>query len=269
MHRQAVGRLRAESELHGALERGEFRIHFQPFVSLPDRAVTGVEALLRWQHPERGLVAPGEFVGLAEHNGLIVDIGGWVLDTALQALARCRRELDGGDALTLSVNVSARQLLAGAAGEAWDLPSRVQRALAAADLPPDSLALEITESMVMDAGEDPGSMLRALRRLGVRLMLDDFGTGHSSLSRLSGFPLDVLKIDRSFVTGLGGDGGHDHLVSAIIAMARALGLGVVAEGVETERELEGLVALGCEAAQGYLLGRPVPFEDLAARLAAG
>jgi diguanylate cyclase (GGDEF)-like protein len=266
MRERVVARMRTESELYGAIERDELRVFFQPFYSIPDRRLLGMEALVRWQHPQRGLVLPGEFIPLAEQNGQIVELGQWVLDTAARALAGWRSALAGSDALMLSVNVSARQLLP-ASGSLHSLPDAVTSVLSAAELPPQLLALEITESMLMEEADEPESVLLELKRLGVQIMLDDFGTGHSSLGRLGDFPLDVLKVDRRFVRGLGQNGGREPIVTAIIAMARALDLRVIAEGVETDDEWESLVALGCEAAQGYALARPMPPEQLAELLA--
>ena len=270
LRERVVARMRTESELHGAIERNELRLHYQPFFSIPDRRLLGVEALVRWQHPQRGLVPPLEFIPLAEQTGLIVELGAWVLGASVQAMSDWRAAFPCATAaLTLSVNVSARQLLAASDGSGDRLHDIVKHVLTEAQLPPQRLALEITESMLMEAGDEPESVLYELQRLGVEIMLDDFGTGHSSLSRLSDFPLDVVKIDRCFVSGLGRDGSREPIVTAIIAMARALNLQVIAEGVETEDEWRRLVALGCEAAQGYALARPMSPEQLTALLAGG
>jgi len=269
MRRRVVARMRTESELHGAVERDELRVHFQPFFSIPDRRLLGMEALVRWQHPQRGLVLPDEFIPLAEQNGQIMQLGAWVLDAAARAVAGLRASLACCQGLTVSVNVSARQLLPAEDGALYSLPHIVAQVLAEANLPPERLALEITESMLMEAGEESESVLLELKRLGVQLMLDDFGTGHSSLSRLSDFPLDSVKIDRRFVRGLGQNEGREPIVTAIIAMARALDLHVIAEGVETEEEWQGLSALGCEAAQGFALARPMPAEQVGQLLAGG
>jgi len=269
LRERVVARMRTESELHGAIERNELRVHFQPFFSIPDRRLLGMEALVRWQHPQRGLVAPDDFIPLAEQTGLIVELGAWVLETSVRAMSDWRAAFPHStDALILSVNVSARQLSAVSAGSGDRLHDIVRRVLTEGRLPPQRLALEITESMLMEAGDESEPLLLELKRLGVQVMLDDFGTGHSSLSRLSDFPLDVLKIDRCFVSRLGREGSREPIVTAIIAMAEALNLGVIAEGVETEEEWQRLVALGCEAAQGYALARPMPREQLTALLAA-
>ncbi len=267
MHERAVARMRTESELHGAIKRDELLLHYQPFYTIPDRRLLGVEALVRWEHPRRGLVPPNEFIPLAEQSGLIVELGEWVLRTAATTLAAWRAKYRTSDQLTLSVNVSARQLLGMYDGSGHSLRHTVATVLDETGLPPGQLALELTESMLMEAGEHSESALLDLKQLGIQLMLDDFGTGHSSLSRLSDLPLDVVKIDRSFVSGLGTDIGREPIVAAIVAMARALDLRVIAEGVETDAEWRGLVAERCDAAQGYLLARPMPAEALAALLA--
>ena len=257
---RVVARMQTESELYRALERDEMRVHYQPFFSLPDRRLIGMEALVRWEHPERGLVPPGEFIPLAEQTGLIVDLGAWVLQTATRTLAGLLDLLPAPAPLIVSVNVSARQLRTGSGrGSVIDA---VERALGDTGLPPSALALEITESTLM--GEDEVPVLHALKDIGVQTMLDDFGTGHSSLGRLSNVPLDVVKIDRCFVSGLGDGLNREPIVAAIIAMAGALGLRAIAEGVEKEREWASLVDLGCDAAQGFGLARPMPIQDLVA-----
>ncbi len=267
MHARAVARMRTESELHDAIERDELLLHYQPFYSTPQRRLLGVEALVRWQHPQRGLVPPDEFIPLAEDTGLIVELGEWVLERATRDMSGWRAALPSSDALTLSVNVSARQLMPAQDRSDRCLHDTVARVLDQARLPPQRLALEITESMLLEGGEEAESTLLELTRLGVQIMLDDFGTGHSSLSRLSEFPLDVVKIDRRFIRDLGGEGSREPIVAAIVAMAKALDLRVIAEGVETEEEWQRLVALGCHAAQGYALARPMPAEALIALLA--
>jgi len=244
--------------LYRALERDEMRVHYQPFFSLPDRRLLGMEALVRWQHPDRGLVAPDEFIPLAEQTGLIIELGAWVLRTAAHTLRELLSLRPTAEPLMVSVNVSARQLRP-KAGQV-SLIETVERTLADAGLPATALALEITESTLMDGDELP--VLHELKALGVQTMLDDFGTGHSSLSRLSDVPLDVVKIDRHFVSGLGDQQNREPIVAAIIAMADALGLGAIAEGVETDREWDSLVALGCTAAQGFGLARPMPAANL-------
>jgi EAL domain-containing protein (putative c-di-GMP-specific phosphodiesterase class I)/CheY-like chemotaxis protein len=255
-HARTVERQEAESALRRAIEQGELRIHYQPEVDLSTREAVGVEALVRWAHPERGLVAPGEFVPLAEDTGLIVPLGAAVLREACQQIAAWQHAEPDGAPLTLSVNVGARQLLG--AG----LPEVVRDALASSGLRPSSLCLEITETVFVEAGESSSRALRELKELGIRIGVDDFGTGYSSLAYLKRFPVDVLKIDRSFVKGLGNSREDRAIVSSIIDVAHAFGLDTVAEGVETLQQLEHLRDLGCERAQGWYWQRPMPADIL-------
>jgi len=213
-----------------------------------------VEALVRWDHPSRGVVPPADFVPLAEETGLIIPIGAWVLERACKDL--------GPHELAVSVNLSGRQLAQ------RDLIPSVRRTLEATGLPPERLCLEITESVLIDDTDAAHAALTALRDLGVRLSIDDFGTGWSSLSYLKRFPFDELKIDQSFVNGLGATGSDEAIVAATIDMAHALGLVVAAEGVEIEDQLAVLTRLGCDRAQGFHIARPAPIEQLTARLAA-
>jgi diguanylate cyclase (GGDEF)-like protein/PAS domain S-box-containing protein len=249
MRAAAVVRFETGVALRAALERSELRLWYQPQVSLADPGIVGAEALLRWQHPDRGLLSPAEFIPVAEQTGLIVPIGNWVLGEACRQLARWRRRRAPG--LTVSVNVSAVQLAQ------QDLPRTVADVLAREALDPSALWLEITESVLMDDPESVVGVLTALKDLGIRLAIDDFGTGYSSLSYLRHFPVDALKIDRSFVRGLGHDDDDDATVRLIIHLARNLGLVVVAEGVETDEQLEELISLECDRAQGFYFARPV------------
>jgi len=210
--------------------------------------MVSAEALLRWQHPERGLVSPDEFIPLAEETGLIVPLGAWVLDQACGQLALWHRV---GSSMSVAVNLSVRQMLAP------DIAGVVGDALERCGLYPEDLCLEMTESVLMDDVDYFGRTLAGLKALGVRLAIDDFGTGYSSLSYLKRFPVDAVKVDRSFVDGLGTDPHDSALVAAIVAMARALGLEVIAEGVETEDQLGILKRLRCRRAQGYYLARPM------------
>ncbi len=251
MRVRAVARQRTETELRGAAERGELRIHYQPLFAISDRRLVGMEALVRWERPDHGLVPPSEFIPVAEETGMIVALGEWVLDTAASQLAKWTAELDGAERLGIAINVSGRQL------SMPDFDETVASAIARSGLPADRFALEVTESMLMEQTDVPLTVLASLRRLGVQIVLDDFGTGYSSLSRLQDFPLDVLKIDRTFIDRLGDDPDREPIVVAIVAMARALGLQVIAEGVETESALERLASLQCGIAQGFLLSRPV------------
>ena len=252
MHRGTVARLHADRDLRHALDRDELRLHYQPEVDLHSGEDVGAEALVRWAHPERGLVPPAEFIGLAEDTGLIVPIGAWVLGVALRQVAAWRQACVGPP--VVSVNISVRQL--GAPGFA----DGVCRAIESVGVEPSALCLELTESSLMEAGAVP--VLRDLRDMGIGLSLDDFGTGYSSLVYLRRFPLDHLKIDRQFVAGLRTGSQDTAIVSAIIDLAHALGLTVVAEGVETDEQLTLLREMGCDVGQGYLWSRPVPAAEL-------
>jgi diguanylate cyclase (GGDEF)-like protein len=253
MSAQTLERLELESDLRSALERHELRVHYQPIVKLADAEVVGFEALVRWQHPTRGLVAPLAFIPLAEETGLIVPLGKWVLETACRQAAKWHRSRTDALArpLFVSVNLSARQFIQA------DLVEDVAAILAETGLDAGALELEITESVLMDQSDAGVRTLRRLRALGVRLVLDDFGTGYSSLSYLKHLPLDTIKIDRSFVAGID-ETADRSIVEAVVALAHGLGIGVVAEGIETQRQVERLLELGCELGQGYLFSHPVP-----------
>jgi diguanylate cyclase (GGDEF)-like protein len=245
----ALERLTLESELRQALERGEFELHYQPKVDAVDRRIIGCEALIRWRHPSRGLVPPGLFIPIAEEAGVIVDIGTWVLDEACRA---ARRWQDAGLACPVSVNVASPHL------RDRRLARDAQAALEASGLDGSSLVVELTESMLMTPGDDSAGTLADLSALGVALSLDDFGTGYSSFAYLKKLNLDELKIDRSFVSGLPDDREDRAIVEAIVAMAHALGLKTVAEGVETTAQADALRELGCDHCQGWAFGRPQP-----------
>jgi diguanylate cyclase (GGDEF)-like protein len=248
---RTTARLRIEADLRRALEAGDqLWVAYQPYYALRDVTVSGVEALLRWDHPERGPIPPAEFIPVAEDSGLIVELGELVLRTACREVARLRAEGTAPE-LAVSVNISARQMaLTG-------MPGLVGAVLREAGLDPVALALEITEGVLLEDTAATAETLQALRRLGVRLLLDDFGTGYSSLAYLRRHPIDALKIDRAFVADLGEDGeGDAAIVQAIVGMAKALGMQVVPEGVETAGQLRRLTALGCEFAQGYHLSKP-------------
>jgi EAL domain-containing protein (putative c-di-GMP-specific phosphodiesterase class I) len=250
MHERVMAALRLENELRRALERGELRVHYQPIVELNGGRAVGVEALVRWDQRDRGLVPPSEFIPLAEETGLIVPLGRWVLEEACHALSVLPAPL------TLSVNLSGRQLLQP------DFVSDLSALLAKRTLEPHRLRLELTESMLMGNGPAAMEALERLRALGVRLCIDDFGTGYSSLSYLHELPIDALKIDRSFVQAMGEDERKIKIVQSILLLGKGLGIEVVAEGVETEAQANALRKLGCELAQGYLFSRPVPLEHL-------
>jgi diguanylate cyclase (GGDEF)-like protein/PAS domain S-box-containing protein len=259
---RVVQHLEMEHDLHRALERGELRLEYQPAYELRTNRIVGVEALLRWDHPRRGLVLPGDFIGVAEETGLIVDIGRWIIEEACGQLRRWRD--DGDSSLrTLWVNLSPRQLAA------TDLPSVVGDALERHAVPNGALGLELTESALIEEAEGAGNMLRSLGALGVRLAIDDFGTGYSSLLYLQRYPVDVLKVDRSFVSGLGTNDDDTAITSAVINLGHNLGMEVSAEGVETPMQLEHLRELGCDTACGYFLVRPTSPESVTDLLRAG
>jgi diguanylate cyclase (GGDEF)-like protein len=260
---RAVSRLRMETELRRSMDRRELWLAYQPVVSLRDETIVSVEALLRWRHPERGLIPPAEFVPIAEETGLIESIGSWVLDEACRQAAQWHAAMPDRAPVAISVNLSAVQIANAM------LPDTVAMAVRAADLDPSSLRLEITESVLI--GETAGltENLASLRELGVQLVLDDFGTGYSSLGYLTRLPLDALKVDRAFVAGLGHDPQDTSITEAIIAMARALSLPVICEGVETEMQLAELRRMGCDQIQGYYFSRPVDAQTIMSMLVQG
>jgi len=258
MRAQSLERATLEHDLRRAIERSELRLHYQPLVDLATGSVAGFEALLRWQHPIRGLVSPLSFIALAEETGLILPIGRWVLETACRQLREWQRQIPAAASLVVSVNLSARQFAQA------DLVGNVAAILDHAGLAPRSLELEITESVVMDQSEASVERLQGLRALGVKLVLDDFGTGYSSLSYLRRLPLDTIKIDRSFVSGLGTDGPDLPIIGAVISLAHGLGVDVVAEGIETADQLACLRDLACDRGQGFYFARPLPPGDLQA-----
>jgi diguanylate cyclase (GGDEF)-like protein len=257
MRARAVDHLRTENDLRRALERDELRVHYQPMISLASGRAIGFEALVRWQHPERGLLPPAEFIPLAEESGLIVEIGDRVLELACRQAASWQAASPDAPPVGISVNISARQLAD------RSFPDRVRRVLHESDLQPVCLSLEVTETMLVDEHDGPDDSFRRLKELGVGVVLDDFGTGFSSLGYLRRFPFDLLKIDRSFVDQIGSNSANAAIVNAVTGIAEALGVGVVAEGVETEAQLDAVSALGCHFAQGYLFARPLPPDEAA------
>jgi len=258
MNVHTVERLELESDLRHALERHEFLLHYQPKVEVATGLITGVEALLRWDHPRRGLISPMDFIPLAEETGLIASIGEWVLATAC---ARTKEWQDHGFAkLDVAVNLSARQF-----ADPMLLP-KLTNIIRRSGLDPSSLELEITESLVMSHGGSAVAVLQQLKSLGVRIAIDDFGTGYSSLAYLKRFPIDTLKVDRSFIRDIPADSGDKQITRAIIAMAHSLRLRVVAEGVETADQLKFLRKERCDTVQGYYLHRPLPEAEVAAVL---
>jgi diguanylate cyclase (GGDEF)-like protein/PAS domain S-box-containing protein len=261
MNSRALERMALEGRLRRALERDEFVLHYQPIVDLRTGAIVGMEALLRWQHPERGLLGPDTFVPVAEDSRLIIPIGEWVLR---EACLQLRRWHDAGfTSLRIAVNLSGRQF------QQQELVKTVERSYLEAGIPPECLDLEITESVAMQSVDWTASVLRSLQRMGVRISIDDFGTGQSSLSYLKHFPLTTLKIDRAFVKDIRVNPDGEAIVKAVIALAHILKLRVVAEGVETEQQIAFLREVECEEMQGYFYSRPLPAENLRGILEAG
>ena len=259
MHARAVRMLEMETDLWRALERDELRLHYQPIIELERGTISGLEALVRWQHPTRGLVSPGDFIPIAEESGLIVPIGWWVLEEA------CRQALAWQEQfgpLWMSVNLSPKQLTQP------DMFERVQGAIERTGFDANLLKLEVTESVIMENTEAAAQMLKQIKELGARFSMDDFGTGYSSLSYLHRFPLDTIKIDRSFVSQMQ-PGARDHeIVATIVSMARGLKMSVVAEGVETAAQLDNLRDMRCGYAQGFFMSKPQPaaqIEELLSR----
>ncbi|MGA7790024.1 MAG: bifunctional diguanylate cyclase/phosphodiesterase, partial [Xanthobacteraceae bacterium] len=251
MTKELTDRRQIETDLREAIEHNELELRYQPIVNLEDNSVTGFEALARWNHRTKGFVPPSDFIPIAEDTGLMTRLGEWALIEACGKIATLPAHL------TLAVNLSPVQFAAP------DLVDVIQRALVSSGLAPHRLELEITESVLLENNEKIISMLRRLRQLGVCIALDDFGTGYSALSYLRKFPLDKIKIDRSFVTDIATRSDQVAIIQAVLNIARALGMTVTAEGVETVIQRDFLKALGCDSAQGYLFGKPVPFEELA------
>jgi diguanylate cyclase (GGDEF)-like protein/PAS domain S-box-containing protein len=259
MRVEAATMLRLEMALRTAVDREQFVLHYQPIVSIPGRKLSGFEALIRWQHPTRGLVPPGEFIPIAEETGMIVPMGRWALQTALRQLAQWHADT-GNESLTMSVNLSGRQT------DDPKLTQDILEAIEAAGVPASTLHLELTESELMENASVAAELLGGLRREGVKIYMDDFGTGYSSLSYLDRFPVDGLKIDRSFVDVLDGTADSATMVRTILSLAGNFNLDVVAEGIETDAQFAQLETLGCGLGQGYLMSRPVD-SDRATELA--
>ena len=261
MHTHTVERLDFETDLRRAIDRRELDVHYQPIVSVETGRISGFEALARWKHRERGMVPPAEFIASAEETGLIVDLGDWVLRTACRQMSDWHRRFSDRARPQISVNLSSRQFSQG------NLVDSVAEILDTTGLDPNSLGLEITETIIMHNVDSVTGMLQRLRDLGIELSIDDFGTGYSSLSYLHGFPLDRLKIDRSFVARLGVAGGQPQIVRSIIDLGKNLNMAVVAEGVETPDQLACLRELGCQYVQGYYLAKPLDKDATEAMIA--
>ncbi len=260
MHAHAVDLLRLENDLRRAIDRREFRLHYQPIVSLLTGKISGFEALVRWQHPERGCILPDKFIALAEETEMIVPIGQWVLSEACRQLRAWQDEFPEHEALSISVNLSCKQF------RQTNLVEQINSALEETGLDPRCLKLEITESVVMENMDTAIDMMNQLRALGVQLSMDDFGTGYSSLSSLHRFPISALKIDRSFVTRMDGNNENKEIVRTIVMLARNLGMEVIAEGVEGHDQLSELINLECQYGQGYFFSRPQKAAQAAALL---
>jgi diguanylate cyclase (GGDEF)-like protein/PAS domain S-box-containing protein len=261
MHTRAVALLQLETDLRRGLEREEFQLHYQPIVSLQTDEITGFEALIRWQHPQRGLVSPTEFIPFAEETGLIVPIGWWVFREACHQMRIWQLQFPEYSSLVMSINLSAKQFAQP------DLLEQINQILQETNLEPSSLKLEITESVVMENAEAATAMLLQLRALGIRLSIDDFGTGYSSLAYLYRFPTHTLKIDRSFINKIDADSEQLEIVRTIVTLASNLGMDVIAEGVETVKQLAQLKTLNCECGQGYFFSKPVDSQTATALLA--
>ncbi len=258
MHTRAVALLQLENDLRRALDSQEFRLYYQPIVSLTSGRISGFEALLRWYHPLRGLVSPGEFILVAEETRLIVPIGWWMMRSACRQIHQWHQKFPANPPLTVSVNLSNQQF------KQPDLIDRLREILQETQLDPRTLKLEITEGVIMDNAESAAAILADLKKLEIQLYIDDFGTGYSSLSRLHTFPTDALKIDRAFVSRMTEDQGNEAIVQTILILASHLGMDVIAEGIETIEQLNLLRALECEYGQGYFFSKAV--DSIAATL---
>ena len=256
MRVRAMARMRIEGDLANALDHGQLRLVYQPVVELIDESIRGVEALLRWDHPQRGTIAPAEFIPLAEESGLIDRIGRWVIEEALRAAAHWHRLRPDSAPLLMGINVSTQQLLNPR------FAGMLSEQISASSVPPGSVCLDFSERVLLDEAEPVRTTLRALSDLGVALALDDFGTGESSLMHLANLPLRTLKVDRTCVWKLGTEGVDRRVAEALIAVGKALSLRVHGEGVETQEQLEELRRLGCHSAQGYVFSPPVPEHEI-------
>ena len=256
MHANILNRMQLETDLRGAVDRKEFILYYQPIIDLKVQQLTGFEALVRWNHPTRGLIYPLEFIPLAEENGLINQIGEWILHEACRELKRIQVQYPHQPPLTMSINISSKQFAH------QDLVRMLSGFLAETEVDPHSIALEITESMIMENVDAAVETMNMLREMGIQIHIDDFGTGHSSLSYLHRFPINALKIDRSFISKLTADGSNKEIITSIISLANSLKVDVIAEGVEMEHQLSNIRKMECGYCQGFLLARPLAEHDI-------
>ncbi len=256
MHANILDRMQLETDLRGAVDRKEFILYYQPIIDLKTQRATGFEALVRWNHPKRGLIYPLEFIPLAEETGLINNIGDWILLEACHELKRLQMQNPMQPPLTMSINISIKQFAQ------QDLVSKLSRFLLETEIDPHTLALEITESMIMANADAAAETMNRLREMGIRLHIDDFGTGHSSLSYLHRFPVNALKIDRSFICKLTADGANKEIITSIISLAKNLHVDVIAEGVEKGYQLSNIKELNCGYCQGFLIARPMAEDEI-------
>jgi EAL domain-containing protein (putative c-di-GMP-specific phosphodiesterase class I) len=254
MHTDALAKLQLETDLRRAVEQGEFRLHYQPLISLRSGHITGLEALLRWEHPQRGLVQPSDFIPIAEETGLIVRIGRWVLNEACRQLATWQRSHPRAEPLSIGVNLSVKQF------SQPDLLDQLANALRASGIPPNCLRLEITEAALIEQGAAAMALLGQIKQLGPQIYLDDFGTGYSSLIYLHRLPIDAIKIDRELVSTMDSDEKNLRLVRTILTFAQIIGVRAEAEGISTAEQLRELRSLKCEHGQGYLFSAPIPHD---------
>jgi EAL domain-containing protein (putative c-di-GMP-specific phosphodiesterase class I) len=256
MHIRAMTRLQLETDLRFAIERNEFELYYQPIIGLDTASLIGFEALVRWNHPQRGLVPPNEFIPISESTGLIVPMTVKILHSACSQVAAWQRTWPSDKPLSVAVNLSGKHFAQP------NLVDQINDVLATTGIDPSSLKLELTESAVMENAETAIRMLKEIKKTGVQISIDDFGTGYSSLSYLHRFPIDLLKVDRSFVSAMESNSENGEIVRTVIALAKALNLKVVAEGIESIHQFHQLRILGCEYGQGYLFAKPLPVADI-------
>jgi EAL domain-containing protein (putative c-di-GMP-specific phosphodiesterase class I) len=252
MHDQAVARLTLEHELRDALEKDQMQVHYQPIVSTTNGTIVGFEALARWNHPQRGLITPDSFMALAEETGVIIEIGEWVFRRACIQLVDWLKKFDHTEGFYVAVNLSRRQLIH---PKITDVLARI---ICETGAPSERICLEITESAIMDQRQNSAELIRQLKSLGLKLALDDFGTGHSSLSCLHSFPIDVLKIDQSFIRNLGDSAVFSAVLNSIISLGHHLNMKIVGEGIESLDQLVQLQTLECDWTQGFYFAKPLP-----------